>query len=203
MNDVQTRISPVIYVIACGGPPAAHLQPFVAGLLADGWDVCVVATPSALKFLDADALASLTGHPVRYDFKQPHEPDVLPPPQAMVAAPATFNTINKWAAGVSDTLALGLLNEALGLDIPIVAVPWPNTALARHRAFQASVRFLRDSGVQVLFDPIALPLPVPYAAPSTAERFPWTELMEATSNLYPTRLAFRSARDVTRTDSPS
>jgi phosphopantothenoylcysteine synthetase/decarboxylase len=194
---------PVIYVIACGGPPAADLQPFVAGLQADGWDVCVVATPSALKFLDADALASLTGHPVRYDFKHPDEPDVLPAPQAMVVAPATFNTINKWAAGISDTLALGLLNEALGLDIPIVAVPRPNAALARHRAFEASVQFLRDSGVQLLYDPKAFPLPVPYRAPSTDGRFPWTELTEATSNLYPPKLPFRSVRDVTRTDSPS
>jgi hypothetical protein len=204
-----TPEQPVIYVVACGGPPAADLPPFVAGLQADGWDVCVVATPSALKFLDADALASLSGHPVRSDFKQPYEPDVLPPPQAIVVAPATFNTINKWAAGISDTLALGLLNEALGLGIPIVAVPWPNAALARHRAFEASVRFLRDSGVQLLYDPKAfpLPLPVPYEAPSTAEstaeRFPWTELMEATSNLYPPRLPFRSVRAVTRTDPPS
>lgn len=181
--DRSSGCSPVIYVIACGGEPAADLPAFVARLQADGWDVCVVATPSALKFLDAGALASRTGHPVRSDYKHPDEPDVLPPPQAMVVAPATFNTINKWAAGISDTLALGLLNEALGLDIPIVAVPWPNTALARHRAFQASVRFLRDSGVRILFDPDAVALPVPYADPSPAARFPWTALIEATSNL--------------------
>src|SRR5215510_10655650 len=60
--------------------------------------------------------------------------DVLPPATAFAAAPATFNTINKWAAGISDTLALGLLNEAIGLGLPIVAVPWPNAALARHPA---------------------------------------------------------------------
>jgi flavoprotein len=35
-----------------------------------------------------------------------------------VVAPATFNTINKWAQGISDTLALGLLNEATGLGLP-------------------------------------------------------------------------------------
>lgn len=36
----------------------------------------------------------------------------VPPPDAFVVAPCTFNTLNKWAAGVSDTLVLGLLNEA-------------------------------------------------------------------------------------------
>jgi hypothetical protein len=32
---------------------------------------------------------------------------------------------HKWAHGSSDTLALGILNEAIGLGLPIVAVPSP------------------------------------------------------------------------------
>jgi hypothetical protein len=35
----------------------------------------------------------------------------------VVVAPATFNTINKWALGIIDTLVLGILNEALGLGL--------------------------------------------------------------------------------------
>ena len=77
--------------------------------------MCVIAAPDGMKFLDALRLAELTGHPVRSQYKQPDEPDVLPPADAFVVAPATFNTINKWALGISDTLALGLLNEATGL----------------------------------------------------------------------------------------
>ena len=174
---------PVLYAVACGGRPAGDLSDFVTRLQADGWEVCVIATPSALKFMDTDKLSRLTGHVVRYDYKQPDEPDVLPPPDAMVVAPATFNTVNKWAAGISDTLALGLLNEGLGLGIPIVAVPTPNAALARHPAFRASVRLLRDSGVEVIFDPDAHPLPVPYAdSPSAAEPFPWDTLIRSVRN---------------------
>jgi phosphopantothenoylcysteine synthetase/decarboxylase len=169
----------VMYIIACGGWPAADLGAFVSVLHSDGWDVCVVATPSALKFLDANALAIQTGHPVRSEYKRPEEPDVLPPPQAMVVAPATFNTINKWAAGISDTLALGLLNEGLGLGIPIVAVPNPNAALARHPAFPASVRTLREAGVEIIFDPAVHPIPVPYVdGPSAAELFGWDALAQ-------------------------
>jgi len=137
---------PVLYVVACGGRPAADLPPFVTKLQADGWEVCVIATPSALKFMDTDELAELTGHVVRYDYKQPDEPDALPPPDAMVVAPATFNTTNKWAYGSSDTLALGLLNEAIGLGLPVVAVPSPSTALAKHPAFVESVARLRSWG---------------------------------------------------------
>jgi phosphopantothenoylcysteine synthetase/decarboxylase len=167
---------PVLYLVACGGRPAGDLPDFVTQLQADGWEVCVVATPSALKFMDTDKLARLTGHVVRYDYKQPDEPDVLPPPDAMVVAPATFNTTNKWAYGSSDTLALGLLNEAIGLGLPIVAVPNPSTALAKHPGFLESVGRLRSWGVNVLFDPQAYPLPTPNMGPASADLFPWDAL---------------------------
>jgi phosphopantothenoylcysteine synthetase/decarboxylase len=150
---------PVLYVVACGGRPAADLPPFVSQLLADGWHVCVIATPSAVKFMDLEALALITGHQVRHDYKQPDEPDILPPPDAYVIAPATFNTINKMASGASDTLALGMLNEAIGLPLPIMAVPTPNVALARHPAFRASVQALRSWGVKLSLRPRPLSPP--------------------------------------------
>ena len=95
-----------------------------------------------------------------------------PAASAFAAAPATFNTINKWAAGISDTLALGLLNEATGQGLPIVTVPWPNAALARHPAFGRSVATLRGCGITVIFDPAHLP---DDEAPGQAE-FPWADL---------------------------
>ncbi|WP_422769999.1 flavoprotein [Plantactinospora sp. WMMC1484] len=174
---------PVLYIIACGGRPAGDLAPFVSERLAEGWDVCVVATPSALKFVNTLALSELTGRVVRSNYKQPDDPDVLPPPDAIVVAPATFNTINKWAHGTSDTLALGLLNEAIGLELPVVAVPTPSSALAKHPAFEESVTRLRSWGVQILFDPELYPLPSPNVGPSAADLFPWTALSEAINGL--------------------
>src|SRR5262245_51236462 len=113
----------VLYAIVCGSPASRHVGKLVELAQERGWDVCVVATPDALKFLDVPRLAELTGHPVRSRYKSPGEPDVLPDADAMVVAPATVNTTNKWAAGIADTLALGLLVEALGLNLPIVAMP--------------------------------------------------------------------------------
>jgi len=169
---------PVLYVIGCGGRAAGDLTDFVTALQAEqGWEVCVVATPSAVKFMDTAKLAELTGHVVRSDYKQPDEPDILPPPDAIVVAPATFNTVNKWAYGASDTLALGLLNEAVGLRLPVVAVPTPSTALARHPAFAESVTRLRSWGVRILFDPDVYPLPDPNMGPSAADLFPWNALL--------------------------
>jgi Flavoprotein len=143
-----------------------------------GWDVCVIATPDGAKFLDAGQLAEQTGHPVRVYYKQPHEPDLLPPPDAFVIAPATFNTINKLAAGISDTLALGLVNEAVGLGLPIIAAAWPNARLVRHPVFQRSVDTLRSWGVTVIIDPARLP-----RASEAPAVFPWEELRSALARL--------------------
>jgi phosphopantothenoylcysteine synthetase/decarboxylase len=104
------------------------------------------------------ALEAATGHPVRSEYKQP---DVLPPPDAIVVAPATFNTINKWAAGISDTLALGLLTEAIGKRLPVVALPFVNAAQAEHPAFQGSIDRLRAASVQLLYGPNVLELHEP------------------------------------------
>ena len=167
---------PVLYVVACGARPAADLPLFITWTQEQGWDTCVVVTPFALRFADAAGLAELTGHPVRSDYKRPEDPDVLPPADAFAVAPCTFNTLNKWAAGVSDTLALGLLNEALCSGAPIVAVPNPNALLARHPAFPRSVTFLRECGVRVLFDPELYPLPTPNLGEASRDLFPWDAL---------------------------
>ncbi len=169
---------PVLYIVACGGRPAGQLPAFVGFAQEQGWDVCVIATPDGTKFLDADLLARLTDHPVRSQYKQPDEPDVLPPADAFVVAPATFNTINKWAQGISDTLALGLLNEAVGLGLPMAAVPWPNVALARHPVFARSVATLREWGVTVILDPARLP-----GAGEDPPVFPWESLQAEALNL--------------------
>ncbi len=179
----------VLYVVACGGRPAGDLPLFVQHAQDRDWDVCVIATPSAVKFLDPRRLAALTGHPVRCDYKDPEEPDVLPPPDAFVVAPATFNTINKLAAGISDTLALGLLNEAVGAGQPIIAVPFPNQVLARHPAFAASIAALRSWGVRLIFDPARHPLPVPNQGEPGNALFPWDALRAELHALRPNQPA--------------
>jgi phosphopantothenoylcysteine synthetase/decarboxylase len=177
---VPADTRPVLYVIACGAYPAGQLPEFARFAQEQGWDVCVIATPDGVKFLDPRNLAGLTGHPVRVHYKNPGEPDVLPPPSALVVAPATFNTVNKWVQGISDTLALGLLNESVGLSLPIVVAPWPNAALAGHPVFQRSIVTLREWGVTVLLDPARLP-----DAGHEPAVFPWAELRAALPGLLP------------------
>lgn len=163
----------VLYAIACAAPPAREVGKLVALAQDDGWDVCVLTTPSGRRFADVTALEKATGHPVRSDYKDPGEPDVLPAPDAIIVAPATVNTINKWAAGICDTLALGILVEAIGKRLPMVALPFTNRAHAAHPAFPDNIAKLRSWGVTVLFGPDVYPLHEPGTGSRYLHLFPW------------------------------
>ncbi|SCL17614.1 Flavoprotein [Micromonospora pallida] len=171
----------VLYVLVCGSPLAARVGRLVELAQREGWEVCVVTTPDGAKFVDAAALARQTGHPVRTSYKHPGDPDVLPAADAMVVCPATVNTVNKWAAGITDTLALGLLVEAQGLGVPIVAVPFTNNAMAVHPAFRAALDRLREWGVTVLFGDDVYPLHAPGAGERHLHAFPWELVLPALS----------------------
>lgn len=172
---------PVLYAIGCGGYPSESMPDLVRHSQREGWDVCVVGTRMGMRFLNTDELRTLTGHPVRDDYKQPDDPDVLPDADAFVVAPATFNTVNKLAAGISDTLALGLLNEAIGFGKPVILAPWPNGKLVRHPAFPRSVETLAAAGVRFVFDP--LNLPTPGSGRPGAASFPWTDVHAALAHV--------------------
>ncbi|WP_405882585.1 flavoprotein [Streptomyces sp. NBC_01384] len=142
----------ILYLISCAAPPAQAVATGIRKAQAVGWDVCLVLTPSAHRWLENDlhAFRELTGHPVRHQYKLPDESDVLPAPDAILVAPATLNTLTKWADGHADTLALGLVTEAIGLQLPLVALPYLNQAQAAHPALGRSVSVLRECGVTVL-----------------------------------------------------
>jgi len=173
MGDAEATTQ-VLYIVACGAPPASDVASLVIMAQAAGWDTCVIATPMGRRFVDVPALERLTGRPVRSEYKRPGDPDILPRPDAIVVAPATSNTINKWAAGISDTLALGLIVEAMGMKLPVVAMPHTSRAQAAHPAFGRSIDSLRSWGVTVLYGPDVHPSHEP-----RADRYPWHKALEA------------------------
>jgi flavoprotein len=155
----------VLYAVMCAAPPVHHVRTLINAAHARHFDLCVILTPTAADWLSESIreLEELTGHPVRSTYKRPTDPDALPKADALLVAPASFNTINKWAAGISDTLALGLINEAIGLKIPIVAVPYSKTTLAAHPAYPESLRTLNDAGIDLMIPDATI----------TSETFPW------------------------------
>ena len=74
-------------------------------------------------------------------------------PDALVVAPGTFNTLNKWTAGINDTEILGLLNDSLGLGIPILVVPMVADRLAAHPTWPKTLATLTAANV-ILLDPV-------------------------------------------------
>lgn len=146
----EDQRSKVLYLVSCAAPPTQAIGELVGLLQAENWAVCMVLTPRASSWVDREALAERTGYPVRDDYRLPDDPESLPLADAVVVVPATFNTINKWVAGVNDTFALGVLNEALGLRLPVTVVPYAKATLAAHPVFAANLRTLAQWGVRVL-----------------------------------------------------
>ena len=145
-----TRSLNVLYWIMCAAPPVQDWQDASRQLQEDSWDLYAVPTQAAASWLDLDSLGDVTGHPVRTRPRLPHESDELPPASVVLVAPATFNTLNQWAAGINDTLPLGLLNELLGLQVPIVVAMYCKAALAAHPAYRPNITRLQQAGATVL-----------------------------------------------------
>ncbi|MEV2240803.1 flavoprotein [Micromonospora sp. NPDC049891] len=139
----------ILALVVCAAPPVLRIGELIDLLQEDGWTVCLTATPTAATWIDRETLAEQTGYPVRAEWRKPGEPEPHPPATAVAVVPATFNVINKWAQGINDTLALGILNEALGAGIPVHALPNVKPALARHPSYDRHLRVQRDAGVAV------------------------------------------------------
>jgi phosphopantothenoylcysteine synthetase/decarboxylase len=168
----EARKARILYAIVCGAGPATEVGQLIDLAQQRGWDVQVIATPAALDFIDVPSLQAQTGRPVRSQYRKPGQPR-SPRADAIIVAPATYNTINKWAAGTSDTYALGILAEAPGLGIPTVVLPFVNSALAGRQAFRRSIDELQDEGVRILLGPGKFEPHAPGTGSQRIDAFPW------------------------------
>lgn len=134
-------------LVACGAPLAARVHDVAARAVELGWVVRVVATPSAMSWVDTAAVEKVTGFPVLVEQRQPGHLKRFPPPAAVIVCPATFNTITKLAVGIMDTYAAGLLCEALASRISITLAPMVSTRLWPHPAWQHHLDMLTAAGV--------------------------------------------------------
>jgi phosphopantothenoylcysteine synthetase/decarboxylase len=163
--------APVLTVVVCGAGPASTVTTLTGQAVELGWTVQAVATLAALAFIDKAAVEAQTGNPVRSQYSPPGSvrskvPDVI------IVAPATYNTICKWAFGTSDTYALGILAEMTGMGIPVIVLPYVNAALASRAPFRRAVESLRDEGVRILLGPGLVEPHQPRSGNDPAS-FPW------------------------------
>ncbi|RLK23347.1 flavoprotein [Micromonospora sp. M71_S20] len=140
----------MIALVVCAAPPALRIRELIDLLMGEGWSVCVTATPTAASWIDLDALAYQTGHPIRVNWRLPGESEPHPTADVAVVAPATFNVMNKWAHGINDTPALGVLNQSLGAGLPVYAFPNVKAELAGHPAYATSIERLSHAGTIIV-----------------------------------------------------
>lgn len=143
-----------LYLVVSGAATPESAPDLVRRLQSRGWDVVCLSTPLGRRFHDPELLARLTGRAVRTEHRRPGTGTSLPPPDAVLACPLTFNSTNKFANGHADNLAIGLLCEMVGYGVPTVVVPHCNPQLASHPAFRRSLATLASiPAVTLLHDP--------------------------------------------------
>lgn len=173
-------MKPLIHLVVCGAPPTGAVTELIVPLQRRGWEVCVIPTQAALDWLDTQAVEQLTGFAIVTQGRRPDTAKQLPKVDMVVVAPATFNTINKWANGINDTPSLGVLNEALGSGVPIVASPYAKPSLAAHPAFQKSLDALVSCGVRLT--------PTEALRPQdSGEPFQWSTVLDLVKEVHTTR----------------
>lgn len=133
-------------LVVCAAPLAHHVHKVAARLVAAGWQVNVTTSDNAVSWVDHDAVAAINPPPARR-----RSGEARPgPPTAVVVVPATFNTLNKLRAGISDTPALGVLNDAVGQRLPLLAVPMISERLIDHPAWSDTLAWLNRLSVTLL-----------------------------------------------------
>jgi phosphopantothenoylcysteine decarboxylase/phosphopantothenate--cysteine ligase len=120
-------------------------------LTESGYEVRVIPTRDALRFVGEATWAALSGRPVTADaWADVHEvPHVALGRWAdlMLVAPATADLLARAAAGRADDLLTATLLMA---GCPVLFAPAMHTEMWEHPATQASVALLRDRGALVL-----------------------------------------------------
>ena len=172
-----------LYLFGSAAPPVLEMAAIVEEGQARGWRVCLGLTPTAMQWVGTQVteLERLTGHPVRSQYKLPGEPDVWPQADAILFAPATFNTVNQWALGLTSAFVVGVVAEGIGKGIPIVTMPCVNAAYVQHPQFDRSVDTLRKAGVTVLYGEGGFVPNQP--GERRPEGFPWSLALDAVGGI--------------------
>ena len=139
-----------VYLILSGTTTAARCPEILRGLVGLGFSsVMAIPTEHAARTVSGRELADVPGAQlVESYFDLAIRP--RPPRGVVLFAPCSFNSLNKLAAGIADTLALSVVAEAIGRRTPVIVAPSLNQPLLEHPVAQASLRTLPGWGVKLV-----------------------------------------------------
>lgn len=167
-----------LLIVPCGAAPAADISTLITTAQHAGWSAAVTATPSALQFLDGAVIERMTGASPRTGFDTTSDRSqtrTVHKADAIIIAPATYNSINKLAAGIADTYALTVLAELVGLGVPTVIVPFVNAALAARHPYRNALQSLGAEGVRIVGPDDQWEPHEPGTGGQQQQRFPWQQ----------------------------
>lgn len=122
-------------------------------LVKNGYQVWVVMTEAATKFVTPLTFQTISKHPVYVDIFDERDPNVVShidladTADLVVVVPATANSMAKVANGIADDMLSTLL---LATTAPVVFAPAMNIHMYSHPAFQANMRKLIDWGYEMI-----------------------------------------------------
>jgi phosphopantothenoylcysteine decarboxylase / phosphopantothenate---cysteine ligase len=142
-----------------GGIAAYKAAELVRALQRQALEVHVVMTEAACRFVQPLTFAALSGHKVitslwdetetasaSYDSSIEHIGEAQAT-DALVVAPATANTLAKFAHGMADDFLTTLY---LATTAPVLVAPAMNVNMWEHAATKANLEILRQRGVRVI-----------------------------------------------------
>jgi phosphopantothenoylcysteine decarboxylase len=140
----------VAYLVLSGTSTAARCPEILRGLVGLGFaTVIVLPTPNASRVVAPRELADVEGaQVVQSYFDLAIRP--RPPRGVVLFAPCSFNSLNKLAHGIADSLALSVIAEAIGRGTPVIVGPSLNAPLLNHPQAQASLKTLPRWGVTIV-----------------------------------------------------
>lgn len=119
----------------------------------EGWDVHVVMTKAATRFVGELTFRTLSQNPVAVDLFEapeswrPKHVALADRARGLVIAPCTANVLAKLAVGLADDL---LTAVALASRAPMVVAPAMNERMWNHPATQTNVRLLEERGAHIV-----------------------------------------------------
>lgn len=140
----------VAYLVLSGTTTAARCPELLRGLVGLGFStVIAIPTPNASRVVAPRELADVEGaQVVQSYFDLAIRP--RPPRGVVLYAPCSFNSLNKLAHGIADSLALSVVAEAIGRGTPVIVGPSLNAPLLNHPQAQASLKTLPNWGVIIV-----------------------------------------------------
>lgn len=143
-----------IYLIITGAGTARRAPELLAALARLGSPVLAVPTPNASAIVSPHELyQAVAGLPGGHGVVDSYFDEKLGMPAApglVIVAPCGFNSLNKLALGIADSLALSIAADGIGAGWGALVAPSMNVGLWAHPRTRESLERLRSWGVEMI-----------------------------------------------------